>query len=331
MSPSRRVLYALALAGCLTSSPALTAAAAPNQLANPTVSPGVGSTTTTFNFGVSYASDKGFAAMSVVAIAAGRSIVLRLASGTATGGTYTGASTLPAGNWAVTFEAQATQGPNASLSGPTVRVAAPVSAPPPPPPAPASRPAAPTPTVLPLATPSVVITPAAQPVATATTRPSVGPSTPVTEATTVPSASFAVSEPPLRSSAYPILGAVGTGGAGTTKSSNDDGSILGWLVGIAAVGLLAGLGLVVARARRRRRARMESAPSVKVTVKRPSGPAAIAAGRTVPAHYVEDPILAAMGIGKAVAGKPVEAPLTRRVRSGPGERETADAFGRRKH
>ena len=100
MSPRRPVLYAMAIAGCLISSPALTAAAAPNQLAKPEVSPGIGSTTTSFSFSVSYASDKGFAATSVVAIAAGRSIALRLASGTATGGTYTGASTLPAGNWA---------------------------------------------------------------------------------------------------------------------------------------------------------------------------------------------------------------------------------------
>jgi hypothetical protein len=103
------------------------AAAAPNQLDGPVVSPAQGDTTTTFSFSVHYSGK--YPATSVTAVAGSRTVVLSLASGGTTNGIYAGSSRLAAGTWTVTFNAIATQGNPPSISGGTVKVAGPSPSP----------------------------------------------------------------------------------------------------------------------------------------------------------------------------------------------------------
>lgn len=117
----------VALAAAVTVPRASLHAAAPNRLSSPSVSPTSGTTSTTFGFSVHYLGD--YPATSVTAVVGSRTIALSLASGTATDGTYTGSSTLPAGTWAVTFTAVATKRNSPSISGGTVTVVAPTPSP----------------------------------------------------------------------------------------------------------------------------------------------------------------------------------------------------------
>lgn len=332
MSQAWRVLCSLLAACCLAGAiPGIAWAEAPNQLANPRVSPGSGSTATSFTFAVDYASVKGFAATSVVALVAGRSVALGLASGTPTGGTYAGSSTLPAGTWSVTFEAQASQGPSPSVAGPTVIVSAPNPvAPPPPSPPPPPPPTAPPPTTRPSTTappaapdpeaPATGQSPAAQPVETANS--SAGPS--VTPASANPRDGTGPADPSGGTETPSESPGSGPGGAAATAaplstSGPDSGSVPGWLlVTIAAVALLFGILFVAAR-RGRDRDEQSTAPAEPLPAPLVS-PGARAGRRTVQLDHAEDPILAAMGIGEAERPDPVAAPMSRRVRSGPGER-----------
>lgn len=331
MSQPWRMLSSLLAACCLaTAIPAIAWAVAPNQLANPRVSPASGSTATSFTFAVDYASDKGFAATSVVALVAGRSVALGLASGTPTGGTYAGASTLPAGTWSVTFEAHASQGPSPSVAGPTVTVSAPVPVAPSPSPTPPPPPTAPPPTTRPPTTappaapgaeaPASAQTPAGQPVATANSAagPSVTPASASPREGTSPADPSGGTGPP---SGSPGSGPAGAGATATPLSTNgpDSGSVPGWLlVTIAAVGLLFGILFVAAR-RGRDRDEQQAAP-VEAHPAPLVSPGARAGRRTVQLDRTEDPILAAMGIGESERPGPVAAPISRTVRSGPGER-----------
>ncbi len=95
-----------------------------------TVSPGSGTTTTSFVFSVRYDGGGKFKASAVCASVAGKTLTLGLASGTALLGTYRGVSRLPAGSWTVTFSASTSQGPApSSLAGPSVSVAGPTPTP----------------------------------------------------------------------------------------------------------------------------------------------------------------------------------------------------------
>ena len=123
-----------------------------NVLSNPSVSPGSGTTDTSFTLSVHYSSSQGQVANRVFAVASGWSIDLTLSSGTSTNGTYVGARSLPAGTWPVEFRAESQGRAPLPVSGPTVTVVAP-----------------PTPT--PVVTPTPVPTPAPTPAPTAAATP----------------------------------------------------------------------------------------------------------------------------------------------------------------
>ena len=144
-SSSRIVATALALLAAVAPSPA---AAASNALSDGSVSPGAGTTETSFLFTVSYTSPRGIGATRVVSLVANQSIDMGLIAGTPDNGVYQATTPLPAGTWPVTFQATAAQGKNPTLAGPTVVVSDVATAPPPPtaaPPPPAPAPAPPVP------------------------------------------------------------------------------------------------------------------------------------------------------------------------------------------
>ncbi len=323
MSPRWRVLSAVLVAACMAAAiPATAFAVGPNQLANPRVSPGSGSTSTVFTFAVDYASEKGFAATSVVALVAWRSVVLGLTSGTSTGGTYAGTSTLPAGTWSVTFEARATQGPSPSVAGPTVAVTAPTPVAPPPPPPPAVLPPTPAPPATPgPQAPDTTPAPVPQPAASSTTSaaPSSGAASPTPRQVDASPSESPRGAGPLGSSASGLPGVAGRVDP-TNTSRPDTGLLPSWLlVTIAALGLVASFLLMAARRGRDR----DEQPHVGTGETLPGPPVSLAARgsrRTVQLSHTEDPILAAMGIGEPDRPNPVATPMSRRVRSGPGER-----------
>ena len=149
--------------------------AAGNALSGGSVNPTTGTVSTAFVFSVAYTSDQGFAASSVWADVAGTTVTLALVSGTADDGTFRGSSTLPGGSWPVTFRADAVQGSDPTLAGPTVTVIGPTptaSPTPNPTPAPTPRPSrTPRPTTAP--TPAPTPLPTSAPVSSApSTQPS---------------------------------------------------------------------------------------------------------------------------------------------------------------
>ncbi|HEX6210955.1 MAG TPA: hypothetical protein VF136_09265 [Methylomirabilota bacterium] len=99
-------------------------AAPPNQLSEPGASPMTGGTLTTFVLSVRYTSTGGNPAQAVVAEVGPLSVGLSLVSGSATDGVWRGVSLLPAGTWQVTFRAEVDNGPQPTLAGPTLTVAA---------------------------------------------------------------------------------------------------------------------------------------------------------------------------------------------------------------
>jgi len=164
--------------------------AAINNLSAPQASPRSGTTSTTFQFAVTY--QGAHPATSVRVAVANRSLAMTLASGSAISGTWTASATLPASlSWAVTFVATVSKGNAPSLSGGTVSVAGPISTPVPSSgwspdlPGPIATPA---PTAAPPApvTPAPTASPIAAPASPAT---STGPRTPsATDAPRLPGA-----------------------------------------------------------------------------------------------------------------------------------------------
>ena len=183
----RRFAFGAALLGAALASAPVTQAAG-NALDSASVSPGSGTTATNFTFSVHYLSRRGHAPTSVSASAGGKTVALKLATGTATDGVYRGVGRLPVGSWSVTFAAAVGAGKSPSRTGPTITVAAaptptprptpkptpkptprPVAPAPVPPVAPAAPPAPPAP---PPAAPAIVAPPpAAAPVASAAPKP----------------------------------------------------------------------------------------------------------------------------------------------------------------
>jgi hypothetical protein len=309
----RRLAAVLAAVIALATMPGAVQAGKPNELFNASVSPTSGTTATIFTFSVRYRSDKDFNATSVVALAAGRAVPLRLVAGSASDGTFSGTAKLPDGKWRVTFEAQGAKGPNIRLVGPSLVISAPpprpsrapkatmAPAPAPPTPRPTPRPAktasaaSASPRVVPPASSSERASPAADGTASGTARPS--------------------SLSPSSSQTDQASGTQG-GGNAIPPDAGNGGPPLVWF-GLVAL-LLLSAGVFVALARRR--------PEGQVP---PSGdqPSIPTARPPVNAHHsgvveeTEDPILAAMGLGhRATQASPVEAPITISVRFGRGER-----------
>ena len=309
MMSQRRTAVAALAAVFLFLSSVTAVAAGVNSLSNGSASPTSGTTQTVFVFSVRYQSSKGWAAQKVTAAAAGKSVTLRLVSGSSINGTYEGSSTLPAGTWSVTFASTSAKGPGSTLAGPTLTV----------------RLAAPAPIPTPKATPKSTPKPAA--VTTATPNPTLA-RTPA--ATNAPSSaaghaggsrSTTTATATATSSASPTAAPVGAG-AGTTTPGKPS-SLPAALLGLVAAGLLAGLGALLLMDRRRRESDEEERAVDEPAVERP----AATRPRPDPARRGEDPILAAMGIGnvstEAVKGEGsvgMTAPIARQVRLGPGER-----------
>ena len=310
----RGAMMAFLLVAALSGAPPR-ASAGSNDLADPALTPPTGSTLTMFTFTVRY--DGAFPATTVTAAVAGLDLAMALTDGSMGAGTWAASSTLPAGAWATTFIAYAEQGNVATVTGPALTVApadattpapatpgghsgperhleasreavtetepatSPVSAPSPP--SAASAPDA----TLPAAT-AMPVNPAAVP-------PSVG-------GLAVPAGSAAITVP----SAVAVRSATESGEmTGMTRPTAADTDelahegdpieeeasiiVLVGLLGVGAVGLFGTAMLVV----RRRRAADDPEPTA----------AAAAAAlqrlsvRRARQRMVEDPIMAAMGIG----------------------------------
>lgn len=162
----RRWLASVAIIGVLIGgawvTPLPAEAAQPNQLRAPTVSPRAGTTATTFVFTVIYEGRD--PAASVAATVGGQTVPLALVSGSASNGTYSGASTLAEGTWTVTFTADAERGNDPVLGGGSVQVVA----------------------ATPVPAPIVTATPVPAPVTPAPTAPPAGPIPPVPAAPLAP-------------------------------------------------------------------------------------------------------------------------------------------------
>ncbi|HEX2194944.1 MAG TPA: hypothetical protein VHK63_08340, partial [Candidatus Limnocylindria bacterium] len=90
-------------------------------------SPRSGTTATHFQLSVRYVSPGGNPAKAVTAQAGPVTVDLALATGTPLDGTWSGVTLLPAGTWPVSFAASAARGPDPTLVGPSLAVAAPAT------------------------------------------------------------------------------------------------------------------------------------------------------------------------------------------------------------
>lgn len=237
---SRSAIAALLLGALVVVAASGRVVAAPgrNTLTNGSVSPGSGSTTTNFVFSVAFFSPGGFAATSVVAVVASKTVPLTLVSGTDVNGTYEGSSLLPDGSWPVTFQATAAGRNDPILAGPTVVVLTPTPAP--------------TPTLRPTPVPT-------QPAPTPSATPgaSSGPPQPSASA----SEGTASAQPsPTEQPSGSALGA-GSGsaratplvGGGASSGGSLEGDLGTFLTGgLAAIGLLAVIGFTAIWRDRRR-------------------------------------------------------------------------------
>lgn len=126
---ARRGLLVLAVIAALLGAPQVASAAA-NVLESPSATPTTGTTETVFVLRVRYEGQ--FPATGVTAVVGTRSLAMSLVAGSASSGTWSAATTLPAGTWPVLYTALVLQGNAPSLSGLTLTVhaaAAPPSTP----------------------------------------------------------------------------------------------------------------------------------------------------------------------------------------------------------
>lgn len=206
-------------------------ARAANTLENPSVTPRSGTTSTVFVFSVEYrSSPPGLPAREVWAEVGGVRIELAAAP---LDGTYTGRSTLPAGEWDVTFRATEIRGSQPSpISGGRIRVVSATPRPTVPPtaaptPVPTPIPATPAPTPTLAATPAVVVTPLPSESATVGT----------------PGGELFTPSP----TADPTATATATAGiAATASPEGGDGVNVAQVMGLFIGGLLAGSGAAFA-------------------------------------------------------------------------------------
>jgi hypothetical protein len=116
---ARRGFLVLAVIAALLGAPQVAFAAA-NALGSPSATPATGSTETVFVLRVEY--DGQFPATGVTAVVGTRTLPMSLVAGSPTSGTWSAATTLPAGTWPVRYSALVLQGNAPSLSGPTLTV-----------------------------------------------------------------------------------------------------------------------------------------------------------------------------------------------------------------
>lgn len=174
MSRRPAALPLIAVLTALLWAPSGALAAAPNQLTDPGADPGAGTVRTTFTLSVRYVSEAGNPAGGVQADVGPVSLELRLVSGSAENGRWSGSTLLPAGSWAVTFRASVSRGPKPTIRGPVLQVSE----------APSTLTPAPTATAIPTLQPS-------QPIPGWSPEPALHPG----DATQTPGAEPAPSEP----------------------------------------------------------------------------------------------------------------------------------------
>ncbi len=124
MTSLSRAGLLVAIVAALLGAPSAVLAAPPNALSNASVQPGGGSTATTFTFRVHYSSRAGNPAGTVTVSVGARTLRMNLLSGSTTDGTYQLSATLTEGSWTPVFRASPARGPQPSLNGPLIRVAA---------------------------------------------------------------------------------------------------------------------------------------------------------------------------------------------------------------
>lgn len=342
----RRSLSMMAVVAALFGAPSAALGAPPNRLQVPVVEPSAGTTDTPFILTVTYVSLAGNAATSVSASVGGRAISLSRIAGTAANGTWSATTTLPAGTWSVTFTAATVKGPEPSLNGGTVLVAAVI------PPSAAPKSASPTPAEGVEPGPDgAASTPVPVPVQDPTGPPGSG----VIVASTAPSRTAAPADPAPSSPA----GGSGTSGGGVTAPAAGSGAasdappapasspspseashaapdasaapddapatigvvegdadlvwrvLVGGLVSVAAVALAGAAWLVAGW---RRDAQPEATPATGAAdgrMRRATTRARAAAS--------EDPVIAAMGLERPRSGRP----RASQVHRGPGERDAS--------
>jgi len=227
------------------------AAAATAKLTGGTVTPTTGTTATLFQFSVHVVGTATDEAITVSASVAGGSIPLSLSgSGTARNGTWTGASTLPAGSWTVTYQSTSTGGTDPPFTVPgQILVTAPTPAP--------------SPTIAP--TPPPTATPGPGATARPTARPTSVPAT----ATPGPGSSVppGVSPTPFGTTVTDPSGPPSGSETGTSSPSSppSPGAVLPGsrpfdvpLEGVVAIGLLTAVAVAAALGERKRRQAVEA-------------------------------------------------------------------------
>jgi hypothetical protein len=124
----RRAIVVLAMLAALVIAPSSVFAARPNELLGAAITPSAGTTATLFALSVNYSGSN--AASGVTATVAGKTVALWLSSGGQLEGTWTGATTLPAGSWVVTFQAIISKKPDPIATAGPVSVSLGVTQPP---------------------------------------------------------------------------------------------------------------------------------------------------------------------------------------------------------
>ena len=315
---SQRAVTVLAMLAALVVAPSSVFAAG-EQLSNAAVAPSVGTTATLFELSVRYSSAS-TPPSNVTAIVAGKTVPLWLASGSSLDGIWSGGTTLPAGVWMVTFQANAGNGSDPSLTVGPVNVS-PVGTQPPS--TPGSQPSTD-------GTDPVDVSPPAEPKPQTSSQPSpTGGAAPASK-TAKPSGNAAPAASAAASSRRPSHGGAPQGRSPVPRASNPSGGaaapgqptnaerssdpqdvgrelvglvLLFGIAGVAAIALLGAAWILVAS--RRDRAELSIAPAPTVdpvaqaisTVER----RAMRRARLRPSN---DPILEALGLNDEEASPP---------------------------
>ena len=325
----RRFAFGAALLGAaLASAPATFAAG--NALDSASVSPGGGTTATNFTFSVHYVSRRGNAPTSVSASAGGKTVALKLATGSATDGVYRGVGRLPVGSWSVTFAAAVGAGKSPTLTGPTVRVTAAPAPTPRPTPKPTPIPVAPAP--VPPVAPVAPAAPPAPPPAPPPAAPAIVPAAPAA----APVVSAAPKPPAVTvKKASPSAHAAEASGPVPALDESVQQQQLSNLMlgGVGVIGLVAAFWFLVAGLRREEPAEEVVAEVVPVAT---PGPPPAPAPWAVDTQLDDEPIgtvdYLPLGAGEAIGTPPPKQPRERKTNPHAARiqaaRNSRELFGR---
>ena len=228
----RSSVRAAALAALLVALAVMPAAAGPTDLTSPSVSPESGTTADPITFSVTFRSNKGVAPEYVRVIVGSKVFALAKKAGPETwknGVRYAVTRKLPAGTWAVRFEAKSGNFTE-SISGGTLRITAvpkPTAEPTPKPtPRPTPKPTPrPTPKPTPTEVPAATTSPTATPQAAAGPGPEADPlDWPLGPGPTPAAEEPSASDDPVTAGVIPGAGGAGGGTGGTGGTGGPDGN-----------------------------------------------------------------------------------------------------------